>query len=203
MPNYFRKIRNRHYVILALSIAIIFFTQMCTSRPDPDAHVTVFDSHGQAFAGSVACMSCHREIYKTHIQTAHYRDSRPASATSIKGSFNKDSNRFVFNKSFEVLMEHKSDGYWQTAFQNGEQYDSKPFDLVIGSGRKGQSYLFWGRGGDLFQLPVSYYTPTHSWTNSPGFMPDDPDFNRPVESYCLDCHMTFARVTPKKDKPRE
>src|SRR5579863_8436783 len=104
MVNHFRKIKNSYYVILALLIAIIFFTQMCTSRHDADANPLIFDSYGQAFAGSglprglvpgpsssatftqgsVACMTCHKEIYKTHIGTAHYRDSRPADPAFIK-----------------------------------------------------------------------------------------------------------------------
>ena len=32
---------------------------------------------------------------------------------------------------------------------------SERFDLVMGSGRRGQSYLYW-KGGLLYQLPVSY-----------------------------------------------
>jgi hypothetical protein len=31
------------------------------------------------------------------------------------------------------------------------------FDYVIGSGGKGQTYLYW-KGDLLFQLPVSYWT---------------------------------------------
>jgi len=39
--------------------------------------------------------------------------------------------------------------------------------LVIGSGGKGQTYLYWN-GDQLFQLPVSYWVDL-GWINSPGY----------------------------------
>lgn len=193
MPKYFRKVRNSHYIILALLIAIIFFTQMCTSRHDADANPLIFDSYGQAFAGSGSCMTCHKDIYKTHIQTAHYRDSRPADPAFIKGSFDSGRNRFVYNKSIEVMMEHRNGAFYQTSFVNGKQAVSKPFDIVIGSGRKGQTYLYWD-DGKLFQLPISYFTPADSWCNSPGYYIDSARFDRQVPAACLECHGTYART---------
>ena len=41
-------------------------------------------------------------------------------------------------------------------------------DLVVGSGKIGQTYLYW-RDGILFELPVSWLTGAQHWINSPGF----------------------------------
>jgi hypothetical protein len=58
-------------------------------------------------------------------------------------------------------MEAKPEGFFQTAVL-GTAPDtvslSQRFDLVIGSGRKGQTYLYWDKGDRLYQLPVSYWT---------------------------------------------
>lgn len=145
------------------------------------------------FAGSAACMSCHKDISESHQLTAHYRDSRPAGKESIKGSFEKGKNRFIFNKFAEVAMESKKDGLWQTAYLNGEEIESERFGVVIGSGRKGQTYLYW-KDERLFQLPVSHYTPLNDWCNSPGYPRSFPKFNRLIPAHCIECHGTYARV---------
>ena len=44
---------------------------------------------------------------------------------------------------------------------------TEALEMVIGSGRKGQSYLYWYHGL-LFELPVSYLTAANQWINSPG-----------------------------------
>src|SRR5450432_3193323 len=192
MLKYFRRIKTTHYVILALAIAIFFCTQMCSSRNPGDNSSLIFDSYGQAFAGSASCQSCHKDIYKSHLATAHYRDSRPAGAEFIKGSFDSGRNRFIFNGSTEVIMEHRGDSFFQSAFVNGKAYLREPFGIVIGSGKKGQTYLWFGPDQQLFQLPISYSTATNSWCNSPGYFPDSIRFDRQVNAYCLECHGTYA-----------
>ena len=63
------------------------------------------------------------------------------------------------------------------------------FDIVIGSGVKGQSYLTW-KEEELFQLQTSYYTPLDDWVNSPSF--PTYQYTRPIGDACLKCHTTFA-----------
>ena len=72
-------------------------------------------------------------------------------------------------------------------------------DLVIGSGGKGQTYLYW-KGDELFQLPVGYSTVLHEWINSPGYVDGTANFERPVIPRCLECHTTyFDAVLPGSD----
>src|SRR5690606_40297129 len=68
------------------------------------------------------------------------------------------------------------------------------FDIVVGSGRKGQSYLYW-RSDLLFQLPISHWTGI-GWANSPGYRDGGANFNRPVPPRCLECHSTYAASLP-------
>jgi hypothetical protein len=161
---------------------------MCTS-----VHPPIRDDRGSAFAGSATCASCHKDIYRSHISTAHYLDSRPGSKEYIKGSFDSGKNHFVYNKETEVVLEQKDHRFFQTSFTNGHESQSHPFDIVVGSGRKGQTYLYWNNG-NLFQLPISYSTALDSWCNSPGYPADAAIFNRRVPSYCLECHSTYAGI---------
>jgi hypothetical protein len=99
----------------------------------------------------------------------------------------------------EVVLEKKNNGFYQTALMNGSESQSEPFDIVIGSGRKGQTYLYWN-DSKLFQLPISYYTPLDSWCNSPGYPTNFIKFSRQVPAHCLECHGTWAKA---EDKPSE
>lgn len=141
-----------------------------------------------------ACVSCHKDICDSHASTAHYLTSSLATTKTIKGSFKPGRNRVVYNDRMEVLLEKKNNQFLQTALFNGALYESEAFDVVIGSGRKGQSYLYWDNER-LFQLPVSYYTPLDSWCNSPGYPTNIVYFNKQVPGECMECHATSARVT--------
>ena len=56
----------------------------------------------------------------------------------------------------EVRMEKKDSGFYQVEYNDGRIKRSEAFDIVIGSGKSGQTYLYWSRD-HLFQLPVSYF----------------------------------------------
>jgi hypothetical protein len=148
---------------------------------------------GNQYVGSAACLSCHRNIVENHLLTAHYRTSSPASATSIKGSFKPGKNKFAYNRLAVVEMESKDDGFWQTGYWNGTPLQSYRFDIVIGSGKNGQTYLYW-KDDYLYELPVSYYVPVNEWGNSPGYPRNFPLFTRQIPAHCLECHGTYARA---------
>ena len=189
-------IPRKHLVVGLLFAAVCLVNVLCTFRRQEDP---VSDPYGQKYAGSAACVSCHKPIYDSFIHTAHGLDSRPASAGSIRGSFEPGRNRFTYRSSLTVVMERRDSGFYETAYRDGREYRSEPFGMVIGSGRKGQSYLYW-QGERLFQLPVSYFTPTDGWCNSPGYTPDSPFFDRKVPASCLECHATNARTVFRSNR---
>ena len=143
-------------------------------------------------AGPETCRSCHKAITDSFMRTAHFFDSRPADSNSIKGSFDEGKNRYKYNQFMEVIMYKDEGKYMQAALVNGMLTTSAPFDVVIGSGRNGQTYLTWV-DNQLFQLPISYYAPSKQWCNSPGF-PNYYFFGRQVPANCLECHTTKTDV---------
>jgi len=193
-----RKIRRSNYVILGILMIIYFGNVMFTSFSNLTKNTSVQNIDRSKFAGSAACAGCHKDIYESHIKTAHYLDSRPAAKEFIKGSFSPGKNKFVYNKWMEVVLEKKKNIYFQTAYINGIESQSEPFDIVIGSGRKGQTYLYWN-DNTLYQLPVSYYTPLNSWCNSPGYSANFIKFDRIIPAECLECHGTYAKVEEDKN----
>lgn len=148
---------------------------------------------GLQFAGSESCIACHADISERHAQTPHYLTSQPATAESVKGSFEPSHNFVELNDRLRIVMEKTPEGLYQRGIVSDSTVERRPFDITIGSGRQGQSYLYWHEDA-LYQLPASYYAPDSVWTNSPGFPADQIVFNRPITSRCLECHSTFFKM---------
>jgi predicted CXXCH cytochrome family protein len=178
------RVPKKYAIVMGLVLAVSLLSAGKIKSKAPD---------DPTFVGSAACVSCHNNIYASHIKTAHYLDSRPATAEAIKGSFKSGKNRFVYNDRMQVIMEKKNDHFFQTAQFNGNTMESEAFAIVIGSGRKGQSYLYWD-GDRLFQLPISYYVPLDRWVNSPGYPSNLVYFNKGIHGQCMECHGTNAKI---------
>ncbi len=145
---------------------------------------------GGEFVGSEPCRGCHREIYDQHLQTAHFNTSAEANSETILGPFNRRSRKLELEHLDVILGEQGGSFFQQVHIKEPDQVLAPArMDIVIGSGVKGQSYLTW-ENDHLFQLQASYYPPTSSWINSPGF--PDQYLKRPIRDGCLKCHVTFA-----------
>jgi hypothetical protein len=189
-------VRHHSSLITILIITLnIFLLNRCISKNENNGSGGG-DSKFKEYAGSFSCMKCHRDIYNTHINTAHFRTSAIASEKNVMGSFKEAGNKFVFTNNRIVAMEQRAGGLYQVAYINGVEKKSQRFDIVIGSGTKGQSYASWV-GDKLVQMPITYFTSANQWCNSPGY-PDQIAFNRPITSRCLECHTTFVETTSAK-----
>jgi len=145
----------------------------------------------EEYTSAQACAGCHREIYESHLHTAHHLTAIPATEKDIRGSFKKGKNTYSYTPSILLSMEKRDSGLYQVAYFKGEEKKAMRFDIVIGSGVMGQSYLTW-RGNKLYQLPITYFTAAGQWSNSPGFPSDRVLIDRPVTSRCLECHASYA-----------
>jgi Cytochrome c554 and c-prime len=196
----FRKINRSFVAILIISLSVFIFSK-CISGEKKNSTDQKKVKYGD-FAGSASCVSCHKDIYGDHINTGHYNSSQPASENKILGSFQQEHNSFSFNALSKVVMEKREDGYYQVEYLMDKEGRKSRFDITIGSGRKGQSYLSW-KNHSLIQMPVTYFTPESTWSGSPGFNPNRIAFNRVVTSRCLECHSTYFETTSSKEKHPE
>ncbi len=194
--------RTRIAFILLLTVG----THSACARPqqrlsDPAARQTISASSAEkpghpGYAGEDVCYSCHQDKFQTFPLTAHHRTSQLPSADSVAGKFTPPDNTMkTVNPGLYFRMDAKDGGFYQTAVF-GEPPHTKEhsamFGIVIGSGGKGQTYLYW-KGDELFQLPVSYWTPLGQWVNSPGYLDGEANFDRPVPPRCVECHATYFR----------
>lgn len=183
------------FVVIGAVTTAVRHARVAERWPSPVRPVTA--------AGDSTCLSCHRDK-AGYESTAHRRTSSHPSRASIGGEFTGP--RSVLrtpNPAVHFRMSADSTGYHQTAV-TGTGGDTttrtERVAYVIGSNRRGQSYLYW-RGDSLYQLPVSYWTSLNTWINSPGpgYADGRVNFNRGVAPRCLECHGSWIEAKPDFD----
>lgn len=199
MLAHFYKIKKQSFITLLLISIVYAGSMICSSfntETKLQSDIILSDS---SFAGSMACRKCHQNIYDSFISTAHNMASLLPSAETIKGSFDSGRNHFRYNNLYEVVMEKDDSGFYQKGFIGDALFRQEAFDIVVGSGRKGQTYMYWVNNM-LFQLPISFYTPTNSWCNSPGFPKKGPFFDRLANGRCMECHGSYAKLEDSSNR---
>lgn len=138
-----------------------------------------------------SCQLCHRQIVETFLQTGHFHTSAEATPQSVKGRFSEGHNLLRTGvPGVYFRSEGRDGGFYETGVDSARgRSRTERIDVAIGSGRRGQTYLYW-RNGLLFELPVSYLTASRRWINSPGYPDGQIDFERVIVPQCLDCHST-------------
>lgn len=150
----------------------------------------------RSFAGDNACRACHPSEFESYLTTRHHLDSALPSATTIHGHFDVGRDTMAsLDPGVSFRMTTKAGAFYETSFEGAaghQKAHTEKMDIVIGSGRKGQTYLYW-RGDQLFELPVSYWTSLDRWVNSPGYIDGTADFGRAITPRCMECHATFIQ----------
>lgn len=185
-------------IIAALSLLLA--TPMPLLAQLPEAPSPAPGVARNQYVGDAACSACHQETYQNYRSSAHHISSRLPDESSVEGKFTPGSNILrTSNPYFYFIMNAGKEGYFQTAvarFPPAETISHQErIDLVIGSGRKGQTYLYW-KNSELFELPVTYWAETGQWMNSPGYPDGLPNFDKPIIPRCLECHATYIDALP-------
>ncbi|MCX6317823.1 MAG: multiheme c-type cytochrome [Bacteroidetes bacterium] len=189
------KYRRSVLVLVVLTSAVFLLVQCAgNDKKTGSAEGVTSNPRYEAYAASEQCASCHKDIYEKHLTTAHHLTGQPANAATIMGSFEEGKNNYSYTPSILLSMQKRDSEFYQVAFYKGEEKKAMRFDMVIGSGVMGESYLNW-RGNRLYQLPITFFTAANQWANSPGFPNDRVLIDRPVTARCLECHISYATPT--------
>ena len=202
--------RNGRIARVLAAIAFVFLGSRTVARGADEGSSLLsglFGSEKKAptYVGNAACASCHGAEAHAFPATAHARTTSLPSEETIHGKFTAGANLLrTINPNLVFVMEAHDRGFFLTAHMKTSATEelnrSERIGVVVGSGRKGQSYLYWD-GDQLFQLPVSYWTELDRWVNSPGFTDGVADFDRPIVPRCLECHATsFVNRQPPENR---
>lgn len=183
--------------LLVVTTVLAGSDELRRAQSSSETKTTVAGNNTQArsdsYVGDGVCAACHQAKVDSFHKTAHYLSSRTAGKDSILGSFASGANTLATSNPYlSFRMEARDTGFYQVAVKGTPPFmteQAERFDLVIGAGTKGQTYLYW-LGDQLFQLPVSYWSKV-GWVNSPGYRDGTADFDRPIVPRCLECHATY------------
>lgn len=151
-----------------------------------------------------ACATCHAKIYRSYQEVGMARSFARAQPDRLSESL--AGSRFYHAASKSHFEMNIRDG---RLFFKRYQIDEdgvpvnvfeQAVDYVIGSGHHARSYVYRTPSGELFQLPIGWYSQTREWAMSPGFdRPRNDGVLRPVRRECLFCHNAYPDVPADSD----
>jgi predicted CXXCH cytochrome family protein len=190
----------RRLLLLALLLPVA-----AAAAPDPLERLGLEPTDGAApgYLDDAACAGCHAALAERYAEVGMARSfSDPAGAERIE-DFGETFHHAASDRYYRIV--EADDGLvfqrWQRA-ADGQEINrvELPVDWVLGSGNRARSYLHQTDWGELFMLPVGWYTETASWGMSPGFEAADHDgLGRRVQRQCLFCHNAYPEVPAGSD----
>lgn len=156
------------------------------------------EATGDAAAGYVAdatCARCHRSYYESfqHVgMSQSFKQPQNARALERFGEtfFHRPSQRY-----YEIHRRDSSLTFRRYQRDNEGRVINEveiPVDWVLGSGNRTRSYIYRNGHGELFQLPIGWYSEGEHWEMSPGFEARDHDgLGRKLTRECMFCHNAY------------
>ncbi len=164
--------------------------------------VPVTSGAAPGYVDDRACASCHTDLARSYQKKGMARAFfRPRPETDIEDF---SAPPFFHAASGQFLrIERRSDRGGRLIFRRWQK-DGEPFevevDWILGSGNNARTYLYRTPGGEMFQLPLAWYTQTGKWGMAPGYdRPDHDGILRMVRRECLFCHNAYPEMPAGSD----
>jgi predicted CXXCH cytochrome family protein len=149
------------------------------------------------------CRTCHAQIFDAYQHVGMAQSfKRPADAVPMEAFgqefFHPPSRRYY-------RIDQNDDGLLFRRYQRdaaGAPINAVeiPIDWVMGSGNRARSYFYHTEFGELFMLPIGWYSETTSWGMSPGFDSDHHDgIHRQIKRECMFCHNAYPEAAAGSD----
>jgi predicted CXXCH cytochrome family protein len=150
-----------------------------------------------------ACAGCHADIARSYQQVGMARSFFRPRKDDATEDFGKE---FVHAKSRQTFQLVWRDGklLFRRYQRNSEGQLINLLELqvnwVLGSGEHARVYLYQTPAGELYQLPVAWYSRTRSWGMAPGYdRPDHDGVGRRVRHECMFCHNAYPEAGASSD----
>jgi len=174
--------------------------------PDPlAAHgYSVTTGAAPGYVDDRACASCHHAIYESYQEVGMAKSFyRPRPENAIEDFENNRLHHTASNRYYEMYWEDDKLVFRRfMAEEDGTPYNlyEQEVDWIMGSGHTSRVYLFRTPAGELYQLPIAWYSQTQSWGMAPGFdRPDHLGLIRRVRRECMFCHNAYPDVPEGSD----
>lgn len=172
----------------------------------PEAGGAHEDRYAPDYVEDEACAACHAALSRSFAGSGMARAFRPSSESEAVEDFSR--GPYLHRKSrttFQIVRRED-----RLVFRSWQRdADGSPFlgleipvDFVLGSGHRARVYVYRAPGGELFQLPLAWYSEERTWGMAPGYdRPDHDGVLRRIRRECLFCHDAFPALPKGADAP--
>ncbi len=177
-------------------------------EPAPLAELGLRASTGAA-AGYVpdrACGFCHRDLAESYREVGMARSFyRPRAADRIETLDGPAFYHAASERYYE--MRWRDEGLVFRRYRKDDDGEitalfERRVDWILGSGHTSRSYIFQTEAGELYQLPLAWYSQTGRWGMAPGYdKADHQGVTRRVRRECMFCHNGYPEVPAGADLP--
>ncbi|MCB1055008.1 MAG: tetratricopeptide repeat protein [Acidobacteria bacterium] len=151
-----------------------------------------------------ACSQCHRDLYRSYqsvgMARSFYRPTpeRQVEDFSLLPFHHEASDRYY---ELERVGEHLVFRRYQLDDRGRRIFEvEQEVDWVLGSGNHARTYLYRTAAGELFQLPLAWYSNPGRWGMAPGYdRQRHPGILRVVVRECMACHNAYPDVPVGSD----
>ena len=148
------------------------------------------------------CASCHQKLARTYQQVGMSKSFYRPRPDDVIEDFSK--LPFRHEKSGDVMELRWRDGHlifrrWRIdAAGKPVHVFEQPVDWILGSGHHARTYLYQTPNGELYQLPLAWYSQTKEWAMAPGYdRPDHDGVLRRARLECIFCHDAYSDLPPE------
>ncbi|MBZ0113352.1 MAG: tetratricopeptide repeat protein [Thermoanaerobaculia bacterium] len=190
-------------------LVVVLLPASCSPPPaeeaDPLSRLGVEATVGAAdgYLPDLTCRTCHQQKFDSFQHVGMARSfASPSEAAEIEAFgqefFHQPSQRYYqISKVDDGLLFRR----WQLD-DAGVPINrlEVPVDWVVGSGNRARTYLYQTEWGELFELPLGWYSEIDGWGMSPGYeAADHSGILRSVPRECMFCHNAFAEMPTDSD----
>jgi Tetratricopeptide repeat len=188
-----------------LPLALVAALAFAQDTKDPLDAMNVHVSTGAAagYVDDKHCATCHSNIARTYKHVGMAKAFYKPRANDAIEDFAKLPLRHA--KSGDLMELRWRDGKlvyrrWQND-PAGKPINvfEQPVDWILGSGNHARTYLYQTPIGEIYQLPIAWYSQTKEWAMAPGYdRPDHQGVLRRVRHECLFCHNAYPEIAENK-----
>jgi predicted CXXCH cytochrome family protein len=148
------------------------------------------------YVGDAACAECHKAEAETYRLHPMGRSLAPVADLVTARRYDETVHNPFEADGFRYRVEPRGDRVFHQETCPAAQGETLAenrveIDFAIGSGTRGQSFLF-SRDGFLFQSPITWYAQEGAWDLAPGYKGRRASFERGIRPECLFCHCNHA-----------
>lgn len=155
------------------------------------------------YADDASCAGCHADRARTYQHVGMARSFYRPRAGNVIEDFDAPPYFHAPSKQYFEMRRRGGDlvfRRWQLAADGApiHVFEQK-VDWIIGSGSHARTYLYQVPSGEMFELPITWYTATREWRMSPGYdRADHEGVIRRVRHECMFCHNAYPNVAEEK-----